>query len=380
MTDVRSRFAFAIVFASLTVTSVAPAPLAAAGGFGDVSADVYYEAPVQWLVDESITTGTTPGCFSPDRPVTRAETATFLWRYAGSPTLGTDSFLDVEPNAFFAQAVAWMATTGITTGTTPTTFSPDRPVTRAETATFLWRYAGSPTVTIRSGGACGGAPDPVTPTPPAGNRFETLAPGSVLPSGEQCARSVRAAVETRPDNTPYNTTTGRGPHPDIPRVDGDFTGTTDEILQWAACKWGIDEDVVRAQVVKESWWDQRNGGDLSNDPNNCHPSVRNLSPCPESLGILQVRYPYHGPAMDDAIASTAYNADYTYAVWRSCYEGELTWLNTVERGATYHAGDLWGCLGVWFSGRWRTADAVGYIAAVGDLLDGRVWEQASFVG
>ena len=29
------------------------------------------------------------------------------------------------------------------------------------------------------------------------------------------------------------------------RVTGNFTGTTDMILQWAACKWGIDEDIVR---------------------------------------------------------------------------------------------------------------------------------------
>ena len=28
------------------------------------------------------------------------------------------------------------------------------------------------------------------------------------------------------------------------QVTGNYTGTTDEILQWVACKWGIDEDVV----------------------------------------------------------------------------------------------------------------------------------------
>ena len=40
------------------------------------------------------------------------------------------------------------------------------------------------------------------------------------------------------------------------RVTGNFTGTTDQIIQWAACKWGIDEDIVRAQAAKESGWHQ----------------------------------------------------------------------------------------------------------------------------
>ena len=169
----------------------------------------------------------------------------------------------------------------------------------------------------------------------------------------------------------------------LPRVTGDFTGTTDEIIQWAACKWGIDEDIVRAQMAKESWWHQDNKGDYSNDQNTCFPDVRTTSgPCPESLGIGQVRYPYHSLAFTNGYAwySTAFNIDYTYSVWRSCYNGDLTWLNTVERGATYAAGDVWGCVGVWFSGRWHTAPAETYIAAVQDWLNQRIWEHPDFQG
>ena len=32
----------------------------------------------------------------------------------------------------------------------------------------------------------------------------------------------------------------------LPRVDGQFEGTTDEIFQWAACKWGLPDDLLRA--------------------------------------------------------------------------------------------------------------------------------------
>jgi hypothetical protein len=166
-------------------------------------------------------------------------------------------------------------------------------------------------------------------------------------------------------------------------VTGDYTGTTDEIIEWVACKWGIDEDVVRAQMAKESWWHMDNKGDMSTDQNVCHPEFRTTSgPCPESIGIAQVRYQYHMSAFvnDNAINSTAYNMDYTYSVWRACFNGEYTWLNTVDRGATYEPGDLWGCVGLWFAGRWHTDPAEEYITAVKDNLDRRVWEAGDFQG
>lgn len=44
-------------------------------------------------------------------------------------------------------------------------------------------------------------------------------------------------------------------------VDGQFTGTTDEIIQCAACKWGYPAELARAQAVEESNWDQSTVGD-----------------------------------------------------------------------------------------------------------------------
>ena len=99
----------------------------------------------------------------------------------------------------------------------------------------------------------------------------------------------------------------------------------------------------------------------------------------ESRGLGQVRQPYHPQAFPDAANSTAYNVDYTYAVWRSCFEGELTWLNTVERRGTYGPGDMWGCAGVWFAGRWHTQPADTYIAEVQEILAERTWETANFL-
>ena len=137
---------------------------------------------------------------------------------------------------------------------------------------------------------------------------------------------------------------------------GSYVGTTDQILQWAACKWGFDEDAIRAQAATESWWHQDAMGDWTTDANACAPghplgADGRAGQCPESMGIMQVRTQYHRDWIDDAIASTAYNVDITYAIMRSCYEGYETWLNTVERGRTYAAGDMWGCFGRWLAGR-----------------------------
>ncbi len=221
------------------------------------------------------------------------------------------------------------------------------------------------------------------PPQPVGQRFATLPPGSRLPSGSDCAQRVRSAPETRAGNARFNQTKGSNPHDEFPRVDGNFTGTTDEILQWVACKWGIDEDIVRAQAVIESWWDMTTGGDRTGDQSACHPDLRRSSgDCPESIGLLQVRFLYHGDAFEDsnAIRSTAYNADYTYAVWRECFEGRLGWLNDVERGRQYQGGDVDGCLGVWFSGRWHTQPAVDYFTRLNDIKAARTWESADFLG
>ena len=92
--------------------------------------------------------------------------------------------------------------------------------------------------------------------------------GSALPSGAECASRVKAAAEIRPENAAANANRGsratantRGDWSGFARVDGDFAGTTDEIIQWAACKWGIDENIARAQVIKESYWYQSANGD-----------------------------------------------------------------------------------------------------------------------
>jgi autotransporter family porin len=91
-----------------------------------------------------------------------------------------------------------------------------------------------------------------------------------------------------------------------------------------------------------------------------------------------VRRCYHDEAFEDAVNSSAYNVDYTYFRWWSCYQGDETWLNQFERGRDYAAGDAWGCVGLWFSGRWYFNNA-DYLAAVDEYLDDRIWETPPFI-
>ena len=143
------------------------------------------------------------------------------------------------------------------------------------------------------------------------------------------------------------------------RVTGRYAGTTDEILQWAARKWGFSPDLFRAVGTIESWWKMDAVGDHG-----------------QSFGIMQVK---RGPhcCFPTTRRSTAFNVDY-YGAWlRAVYDGRFRWLNTVPRGERYRRGDLWGSVGVWYSGRWRY-DSGEYIHRVKRIIEQRVWRRAGF--
>lgn len=119
-----------------------PTPGTDAINFVDVSDDAYYTAAVRWMVDNELTAGTSSTEFSPNRPATRAEFITFLWRLAGRPDpSGPSPFDDVEPAGFAAVAIPWAAESGITRGTGPRLFSPTAVTSRGEASAFLHRFS-----------------------------------------------------------------------------------------------------------------------------------------------------------------------------------------------------------------------------------------------
>ena len=245
---------------------------------------------------------------------------------------------------------------------------------------------------------------PIQATPPTtstiSGRFTTLPPGAALPSEQDCAARVRrSSWEPRPDNTtanhrvptqqqiaqltPWGPAIGVDPKADALRkqITGSFTGTTDEILQWVACKWGIDEDIVRAEAVIESYWHQSFLGDHATDKILCPPGTWDGGECYQSYGILQLKYYYFQSAWPMSRDETAFNAEYVYGVIRTCFEGWTTYLNVrtpLPGYSRYHAGDIWGCLGRWYSGGWYDQGAIDYINSLKSHLANKDWLRPGF--
>lgn len=118
--------------------------------FSDVSTSAYYYEAVKWAQEKGITGGIGNGLFGPNQPCTRAQIVTFLWRAAGSPVVNyTMNMSDVPEGSYYAEAVRWALSEGITTGTTENTFSPDSECTRAQAVAFLFRYTASEAVTLQ---------------------------------------------------------------------------------------------------------------------------------------------------------------------------------------------------------------------------------------
>ena len=120
-----------------------PSPAGAVAGYGDVGEGTWYTDAVQWSVDNGIA-DIAGFCFAPDTPVSRGETAVWIYNMENQPAAGdSHSFTDVT-EASQNDAISWMANNEITTGKSPTTFAPAETLTRAEAATFLHRLAGKP--------------------------------------------------------------------------------------------------------------------------------------------------------------------------------------------------------------------------------------------
>jgi hypothetical protein len=279
-----------------------------------------------------------------------------------------------------------------------------------------------------------------TAPPPPGGYFRLVPAGrwGSLPSGADCQGLIHYSTwEPRPDNTKRNSVMpdpaavraafaarpravegAYDPHWDswlLRRVDGQFTGTTDEIFQWAACKWGLPDDLLRAIAVRESTWYQRKTtlsggcvvdygcGDLfpvatAASRVYCdaiarfgHDYQRDDRPgiCPKTfsiVGVMSWQDPLWGawPEQQNGTFpfnrdSTAFAVDYLAGELRGCYEGWELWLRQTGT-RDYAAGDLEGCVGAWYSGDWHSAAADGYIARVRGEQTTRPWLEADWAG
>jgi len=226
--------------------------------------------------------------------------------------------------------------------------------------------------TVPAGAAASGPPAP-------NGYFQSLPPGASLPTDAQCAARVhRSTWEPRPQNNTANHKIVRPvnlpKNPAFnaawqkkykPRIDGAFSGTTDEIIQWASCKWGISDNLTRARAVQESNWVQSTLGDyVPKSSGHCVPGWVGSS-CPTSFGLLQSKWYFRPGTYPRTKVSTAYNVDSVLAEMRGCLDGML-WFGPRS------TGDVWGCTGLWFSGSWGQHDQQ-YVASVQRILADKPW-------
>jgi hypothetical protein len=215
-----------------------------------------------------------------------------------------------------------------------------------------------------------------TPTPAA--HYALMGPGASLPAESTCATSVNANPE--PENAPWNANDGTGynsnagiastptyfytnagsqlgyPNADFAKVDGLYTGTTDDIMRVYSCKWGEDEDWMRAQSWIESSWHQdcaamhggsgcSENGDSNNPDGTCSGLVASLSDdgfavtnsssvyvfgtsfglgIYASWGIIQSKSGCAEYYTEPMLAlSTSWGEDYEGAKFRSCMNGDV---------------------------------------------------------
>lgn len=122
--------------------------------FDDVRLTHPFAADILWLADRGITTGFPDATFRPTLAVSRGAMAAFLYRVSASPAFtapATPTFVDVPASHQFFREIEWLASVGVTTGTTradgTVTFEAGASVSRQAMAAFLYRLAGSPAFT-----------------------------------------------------------------------------------------------------------------------------------------------------------------------------------------------------------------------------------------
>jgi len=235
--------------------------------------------------------------------------------------------------------------------------------------------------------------------PPVGPITAWRPPGARPLTDDEAARRVRPTPENRPDNAdenrhrptateidafrhgqrdPYGRTAVRY-NPLAAFVTGGFSGTTDEILQWSAHKWGVPEDILRAVAVNEAGWRMSQLGNRARVPNpGSYPPqsrIAGTSDVYQSLGITQIKWTPEGlhPGTEPLRwKSTAFNADYWGAVVRYYFDGLCGWC-----GAGYGAGQGWASIGAWYSpSPWNAAAT--YVTHVKAHLALRTWAQPGF--
>jgi hypothetical protein len=235
----------------------------------------------------------------------------------------------------------------------------------------------------------------------------TRSSGSWAPAGTPPLPDARAAalvshrLENRLANLPFNSYVptnaqlaafhaARDPHgqladDDVPQRryvtgrPGLINPSTDDLIQWAARKWGIPADWMRAVMIVESQWDQTDVGDratVSPAWYSQYPSqarIQGSYDVFESMGIAQVKWRPNGSvgAGTEPLRweSTAFSLDFYGAEIRFFFDGDCSWC-----GPGYAPRQRWNSIGAWYEPHpWGNPGQEAYVTEIQHALAARAW-------
>ncbi|HEX3698372.1 MAG TPA: hypothetical protein VH374_23570 [Polyangia bacterium] len=247
-------------------------------------------------------------------------------------------------------------------------------------------------------GSIGPTTDASSDGPASTVHFSRIPAGQPLPDEATCAALVRrGGKEQRTDNTPFNKViataaqlgqlaTWGDPQGFAPaampmgkRVTGNFTGTTDEILQWGACKWGLDEDFVRADSYQANGWHQGSISGWTDTTSLCPsggPTRAGMggTQCAQVFGLFGVTWQFHKSAWPMIHDSTPFTVDYSLALQRVCFEGWDSYFKGVgPAGNVYGPNDEFGCAASFYTGGWYDFSTIQQVNHIRDALSSKPW-------
>jgi len=114
--------------------------------FIDVPDDAWYADAVKWAITWGVTNGTSENTFSPYKPCTNDEILTFLYRAADDYKFKGGSLSFTPKNSWATDAIEWADSKGVITDSYDwlSNYDEDAPCTRATAVTCIWSAFGRP--------------------------------------------------------------------------------------------------------------------------------------------------------------------------------------------------------------------------------------------